>query len=75
MHLSTNLVPIASHVILNLLNVHAIMYIRICCMHFTDIIKFIISKDMFIVLMCKSPRAVQVTGKMYHIQSVWKGLL
>ena len=25
--------------------------------------------------MCKSPRAVQVTGKMAHIQSVWKRLL
>ena len=25
--------------------------------------------------MCKSPRAVQVTGKMLHIQNVWKHLL
>ena len=25
--------------------------------------------------MCKLPRAVQVTGKMLHIQSVWKRLL
>ena len=38
---------------------------------FTDII-MLIRANISSVLMCKSPRAVHVTGKMLYIQGVWK---
>ena len=65
MHLFAYSEPVAYLVMINLLNMHILMYnlSLIFSMPFTDKIILIISLDMS----SKSPRAVQVTGKMLHI--------